>query len=57
MKNKTEESEFIQLLRLNDKDKLKKYIFENGKEGKPFCPISFGVGEKDYDKNKEITKE
>ena len=53
----TEESEFIQLLRLNDKDKLKNYVFENGKEGKPFCPISFEVGEKDHGKDEKITKE
>ena len=52
----TGESEFIQLLRLNDKDKLKNYVFKNGKEGKPFCPISFEVGEKDYGKDKEIIK-
>ena len=53
----TEESDFMNLLQLNDKDKIKNYVLENGKEGKTFCPISFDVGDKYYDEDKEITKE
>lgn len=52
-----EETNFLELLQMNDKDKLKKYVFENGKEGKPFCPISFEVGENEYDETEEIIKE
>ena len=40
-------SDFIKLLQLNDKEKIKEYVFENGKEGKPYCPISFESGDKD----------
>ena len=51
----SDESEFLKLLRLNDKEKLKKYIFENGKEGKAFCPISFDIdrGENDDEENRK----
>lgn len=34
-------SDFLELLRLNDSDKLKKFILENGKGPHPTCPISF----------------
>ena len=44
---KNNDSEFMKLLRLNDREKIKKYVFENGKEGKPYCPISFESGDKD----------
>lgn len=33
--------DFFELLRSNDKEKIKEFVLENGKEGKVFCPISF----------------
>ena len=33
---------FIEFLQnVKDESELREYILENGKEGKPFCPISF----------------
>ena len=52
MDKKESEYNFLELLRLNDKEKIKKYVFENGKEGKTFCPISFMRGEEN-DKKEE----
>ena len=51
---KNNDSEFMKLLRLNDREKIKKYVFENGKEGKPYCPISFESGDIKDDKVEEI---
>ena len=50
MDKNLDESDFLKLLRLNDKEKLKNYVFENGKEGKTFCPISFDTEEEDNEK-------
>lgn len=49
------ESEFMKILKTNDKEKLREYILENGKEGKPYCPISFNLGEQKDVRDEEIT--
>ena len=46
-------NEFLELINSNDKDKMKIYIIDKGKEGKPFCPISFTIGEKNNDKSED----
>lgn len=43
-------SDLINILIKNDKEEIRKFVLENGKEGKPFCPISF---EEDKDEEKE----
>lgn len=41
MSNHLENSNFKNLLFENDNSKIRAFILENGKEGKPFCPIYF----------------
>jgi len=36
-----ENSNFIETLRKNESKSINDFIIEYGKEGKPFCPISF----------------
>jgi hypothetical protein len=47
-----ENSEFLDILIKNDKDEIRNYVLENGKEGKSFCPISFEKENKDVEKTK-----
>ena len=35
------EKDFFELLINNNKEEIKKFVIENGKEGKPFCPLLF----------------
>ena len=53
MKEDKKESNFLELLRLNDQEKVKNFVVENGKEPKIICPIMFikkGDSENDDDK-------
>ena len=36
-----EDSNFENLLFENNNDKIRDFLIENGKEGKPYCPILF----------------
>ena len=54
MKKNNEENNFLELLRLNDKEKLKKFILENGKEHKPYSPIIFVKEEENNDSKSDI---
>jgi hypothetical protein len=36
-----ENSNFIETLLKNESNSINEFIIEHGKEGKPFCPISF----------------
>lgn len=43
-KNKGD-TNFLDLLREDDKEKIKNYVIENGKEPKVICPIMFEKGD------------
>ena len=53
MNEKRLNDEFFKLLLLNDEEKIKNYVFNNGKQGKEFCPISF---EKKDEKGGEVNE-
>lgn len=46
MKENKGDSDFLELLRLNDQEKIKNFVVENGKEPKIICPIMFIKGDK-----------
>lgn len=48
-----ENSEFLNILIKNDKEEIRNYVLENGKEGKSFCPVSFKKEKKDDEKAKD----
>lgn len=49
MENNLENSNFVNLLIKNESNSINEYILENGKEGKPFCPISFEKKDEEKD--------
>lgn len=46
-------NEFMELLCLNSKDKVKKFLISNGKGPKPKCPIIFDMKDETSDSEKE----
>ena len=50
MKNKSKNSEFFELLRLNDNLELKKWLISKGKSGKVTSPVMFKKKEEEKEK-------
>jgi hypothetical protein len=44
-----EDDDFKKILFENNSDKIRDFLIQNGKEGKPYCPISF-------DRKEEVIK-
>lgn len=53
MDNHLENSNFMKTLIKNESNSINEFIMENGKEGKPFCPISFEKQEEEYKDEKQ----